>query len=319
MRESLQILVITASLLIGSVTIIFAYRLMRSYKLPYLSTYFYFLVFLFVFSIYGVLGSSILGFFLANTASGPESGQTVQLILIFLGIPFMILSWYMFYRFCRELTGHILTKIFTPVYFIIQALSFLGYGYLLIRILQFGEDLYDLTMRLLVTAYSVITALVVAGGLMQVLILSWRSKDRHARKTNHLMVYIYAVFFITQIVLLNFTLAYPLITLLFIFLMFSFHLIPIFFLNIFLDKNYVEPEITRSLDDLLARFVEKFGISKRETEIVELIFSGKSNQEISDSLFISLQTVKDHIHRIYLKTGVKNRVQLTNLIRMHNG
>jgi len=46
-----------------------------------------------------------------------------------------------------------------------------------------------------------------------------------------------------------------------------------------------------------------------------LICKGNSNQDISDSLFISLQTVKDHIHRIYLKTGVKNRVQLTNLIR----
>jgi DNA-binding CsgD family transcriptional regulator len=39
-----------------------------------------------------------------------------------------------------------------------------------------------------------------------------------------------------------------------------------------------------------------------------------TNQEISDSLFISVQTVKDHIYRIFLKTGVKNRVQLTNLL-----
>ncbi|MCK4751511.1 MAG: helix-turn-helix transcriptional regulator, partial [Bacteroidales bacterium] len=68
-------------------------------------------------------------------------------------------------------------------------------------------------------------------------------------------------------------------------------------------------------DQSLASFVSKFEISKRETEIVELICKGKSNQDISDSLFISLQTVKDHIYRIYLKTGVKNRVQLTNLIR----
>ena len=45
------------------------------------------------------------------------------------------------------------------------------------------------------------------------------------------------------------------------------------------------------------------------------ICSGKTNQQIADDLFISLQTVKDHIHHIYLKTGVKNRVQLTNLIR----
>ncbi|MDA3822091.1 MAG: LuxR C-terminal-related transcriptional regulator, partial [Bacteroidales bacterium] len=58
----------------------------------------------------------------------------------------------------------------------------------------------------------------------------------------------------------------------------------------------------------------KYEISKRETEIVELICKGMSNQEISNSLFISLQTVKDHVYRIFLKTGVKNRVQLTNLV-----
>ncbi len=318
MKESLQILVIASSLLIGSISIIFAFRLMRNYKLPYLSTYFYFLVFLFVFSIYGVLGSSILRFFLENSLTNPESAETIQLILIFLGVPFLILSWYMFYRFCRELTGHSLSVIFTPVYFITLALLFLGYGYLLFRILQFGEDLFDLTIRLLVIAYSVITALVVAAGLLQVSILSRKSADRQHRKANLLPVYMYTAFFTIQIVLLNFSLAYPLVSLLFIFLLFSFHVIPILFLNIFLDKNYIEPEISESFDKLLEYFVSKYGISKRETEIVELIFSGKSNQDISDSLFISLQTVKDHIHRIYLKTGVKNRVQLTNLIRVHD-
>jgi DNA-binding CsgD family transcriptional regulator len=31
-------------------------------------------------------------------------------------------------------------------------------------------------------------------------------------------------------------------------------------------------------------------------------------------LFISLQTVKDHTHRIYKKTGARNRVQLVNMV-----
>ena len=57
----------------------------------------------------------------------------------------------------------------------------------------------------------------------------------------------------------------------------------------------------------------KFGITKREREIIHLICEGNSNRDIRDQLFISLQSVKDHIYRIYQKTGVKNRVQLTNL------
>lgn len=58
---------------------------------------------------------------------------------------------------------------------------------------------------------------------------------------------------------------------------------------------------------------EAYGITEREKDIIRLICEGKSNKEIQDRLFISLQTVKDHVYRIYRKTGARNRVQLTNL------
>lgn len=60
-------------------------------------------------------------------------------------------------------------------------------------------------------------------------------------------------------------------------------------------------------------FCLKYEISRREAEIIREIQAGKSNRAIADTLFITLQTVKDHIHRIFTKTGVSNRVQLINL------
>jgi len=60
-------------------------------------------------------------------------------------------------------------------------------------------------------------------------------------------------------------------------------------------------------------FVHKYGISKRELEIIKLISEGKTNQNIADELFISIETVKDHNTNIFLKTNVKNRTQLTKL------
>jgi ATP/maltotriose-dependent transcriptional regulator MalT len=57
-------------------------------------------------------------------------------------------------------------------------------------------------------------------------------------------------------------------------------------------------------------------ITKREKEIVEQICQGKTNQQIADALFISLQTVKDHTHRIYCKIGINSRM---NLVQMVNG
>jgi len=62
-------------------------------------------------------------------------------------------------------------------------------------------------------------------------------------------------------------------------------------------------------DDLLSRW----GISRREGEIIELVSQGLSNQEIAGRLFISLSTVKKHLNNVFLKTGVSNRVQLVRL------
>ena len=69
---------------------------------------------------------------------------------------------------------------------------------------------------------------------------------------------------------------------------------------------------TKSLD--IDGLAEKYKITKREMEVIELISRGKTNKEIADLLFISVDTVKDHNYKIFQKTGVKNRIQLVNLI-----
>jgi DNA-binding NarL/FixJ family response regulator len=50
------------------------------------------------------------------------------------------------------------------------------------------------------------------------------------------------------------------------------------------------------------------GLSKRETEVMDLIATGHSNGEIARRLFLSEKTVKNHVNRIYAKLGVASRV-----------
>lgn len=50
-------------------------------------------------------------------------------------------------------------------------------------------------------------------------------------------------------------------------------------------------------------------LSERELEILRLIASGKSNQEISSSLFLAIGTVKKHTNNIYGKLGAGSRTQ----------
>jgi DNA-binding CsgD family transcriptional regulator len=51
-------------------------------------------------------------------------------------------------------------------------------------------------------------------------------------------------------------------------------------------------------------------LSDRELQVVELIASGLTNQEIADKLEISKRTVDNHISNILNKTATGNRVAL---------
>ncbi|MDL5599978.1 LuxR C-terminal-related transcriptional regulator [Bacillus subtilis] len=52
---------------------------------------------------------------------------------------------------------------------------------------------------------------------------------------------------------------------------------------------------------------DESSLSLRESQVLELIASGNSNQQIADKLFISLHTVKTHVRRIHAKLGVERR------------
>ena len=51
-------------------------------------------------------------------------------------------------------------------------------------------------------------------------------------------------------------------------------------------------------------------LSRREVEILELVSSGLSNQDISVKLGITNSTVKTHLRNIYLKTDQHTRANL---------
>ncbi|MEX5635949.1 response regulator [Parafrankia sp. FMc2] len=51
-------------------------------------------------------------------------------------------------------------------------------------------------------------------------------------------------------------------------------------------------------------------LTNRETEVVRLVATGLSNDEIAESLFLSPLTVKTHINRSMTKLGARDRAQL---------
>jgi len=61
--------------------------------------------------------------------------------------------------------------------------------------------------------------------------------------------------------------------------------------------------------------LQQFSISQREHEVILLLIKGKAYKEIASDLFISLSTVKSHVSNIYKKMDVRNRLELSNMIK----
>jgi DNA-binding CsgD family transcriptional regulator len=95
------------------------------------------------------------------------------------------------------------------------------------------------------------------------------------------------------------------------------NLLPLIFLKRLLSRVEIRENRRisgREYDQIYA----KYGITKREKEIIQLITSGKSNKETGEILYISVKTVKYHVYNIYRKLKIKNRIGLVNLIMKWN-
>ena len=95
------------------------------------------------------------------------------------------------------------------------------------------------------------------------------------------------------------------------------NLCPFIWLKFYFTKKNLPSSTAERRENILNKLCRKYHISKREKEIIELILTGKSNKEIEDSLFISFNTVKNHIYNIYQKFGVQSRSQLIHYITRH--
>ncbi|MSV35680.1 MAG: response regulator transcription factor [Bryobacterales bacterium] len=63
---------------------------------------------------------------------------------------------------------------------------------------------------------------------------------------------------------------------------------------------------------------ERSPLSAREREIVAFVAQGYKNKEMAEKMFISEQTVKNHLHNIFDKLGVSDRLELA-LYAIHKG
>jgi DNA-binding CsgD family transcriptional regulator len=86
----------------------------------------------------------------------------------------------------------------------------------------------------------------------------------------------------------------------------------------FFYKHSREQWQSKSIKDIhidLSILTTRFNLTKRERDVIALVFAGKTNKNMEKELFISSKTVKTHLYNIYRKFKVHNRLQLMNAIK----
>jgi DNA-binding CsgD family transcriptional regulator len=308
--------ILVISLVLGAAAISVAMKLQKRYRLAYLSSYLYFQIFIAVFGLYGLSGRLIARKMLIERGTSYQTVESIGHFFFFLGLPFFILAWYMFLRLCREMAGKSLSRRITQGYFLALAGVLIAYGtaLLLANISPFGNRQYAVLSAAQVYAAVAIEMVMLLSGIGY-LLTGKAADDPKARRALRNFGLAWLIAYGASLVLWAYSGQSDVFSAVPVFMFSLANLLPLLYWRSYLGRSFPAPSFQQTSPAAMEQFMVRYKITKREEEVIRELCSGKSNREISESLFISLQTVKDHVYRIYQKTDVRNRVQLINLIQ----
>jgi len=223
-----------------------------------------------------------------------DNVERVATLVFNMGAPFFVVSLTMLLFWAARVQKR--------AFVVLLAATVIGSALVTAAVLYTGQSPRD-AVRVALSSVALVACLVVAGTLAT-------GKQQIVKDKGSLLL----IALMSAAGLIHLTAYTPLSTLthydsVFVFYFYLFNTAMVVVYTYQATDELMQPQL--SLDD----FLIKHGISKREADILRGIYAGKTNQEIATTLFISLQTVKDHSSRIYQKTFVKNRGQLMTLVR----
>lgn len=314
----IEIILFTVTFIVSAalavIGIMIAYQLYQTHQKSILQILLYQQIFLISFFVYGIWGNIALHEILADLSLGSELKTKLTIFVPVIGIPFLVVSWFMLIRFAFILNGFKESKRFPLLYFpLLFAIVFVFSVLINNDVIKIGEQPDQFIIRIIAGINFLIHIIFLIPFLNE-------KKNKPLTKEIRFMkkqAFLYLLGVVVYSVVLSFYDYFGSVTVCFsILILFAVSiLIPVILkLNV---KTQLIPKATHNID--FNNFCNLYEISKREAEIILEICTGKSNKDISEKLFISLQTVKDHNYRIYSKLGVKTRGQLTNLVREKTG
>lgn len=292
-----------------------AWRLSKLYRVRFLKDYFHFVL---AFTGYGFLNFTGQ-VFLTNTFPASSFDRTIGDLIVFtLAIPLLALWLYYYLLFVTRMCLVNLPKNFKIGYWIVNAILILS-NFWAIHVLT---DTGDKQATQLILSWKVPVYLAVFFGASLVpFVFSKRIPSGFGKVFARVISGFYIIGFACLVVFgdmvrLSFY-ADRFLYLAFISSIYFFiNIPPLVYVSYSLKRHFNDISCSREADDdSLMEFASEFKLNRREREVMGFIVQGMSNEEIAAALYISPQTVKNNVSAIYRKTGVKNRVQLGNVLR----
>lgn len=301
-------------LAIGLAAIYISYRLIRRYRFRFLHYYFYNVVFSIVFAFINYIGKMFVHMGLGQSQSW-DFHVTADIIISCLVLPAAIAALYMMICWIMEFLGRTIPRRFKLAFWLIQTLFVLVD--LIAAKIYLDTGAFESINLIFSTLEKIQLLIVIIAHLYLVLVgKSLENKAGRQLAINVGLINLICVtaalgaYFFIFIYIKSFLVLFSLYALSHI----SIDIFPLLYLKWFLGKHHAEMGFSSTVHGI-ERFFNEYKITEREQSIIGLMLKGKTNDEIGDELFISTKTVKNNISYIYQKTKVKNRIQLTNLVR----
>jgi DNA-binding CsgD family transcriptional regulator len=303
--STLFVIINFAAVLIGVCTIIIAYKMSRNYGYPYINNFFYFVVFSVIAGFFDWTVFNLIIFSIPNITI-ELANKIYHIFWDIIGFPASLAALYFLAQSMTEISDIKMKKRDKALIIaVLFAFSLTGFLHLVFENNSTKSNLGILNYKL----YSLIIPLI----QLSILIFGYikcRTKNIVIGKFILLLLAGYIVWYI-----IPFLPAFRNMWGAKIALYYTALLIPTLYLYFYLKGTALSFKLDETNYEKLEVFLIQYDFTDRERDIIKLLYEGKSNKGIEEELFISMQTVKNYVSRIYKKLNVKNRLELVNFLR----
>ena len=312
-----QVLIVTFVLCLGLTvaTVLVSRQLLSTYASEFLRHHFYYLAAVHAFAFYGLWGQILTRGVLAAVDTERAVVNLVAVFVPVLGVPFLFVSWAMLVNMAGSMFGKAIKPKWHAVHIVVFGLLLLGALTAVARLQAEPASPLDILGFIEAAAMIGVELLYFSAFL----VLVWRFRVVAEGDKRRVLLVFSALLcgaFVARSLLAALVLVDIRLGALGLLAFHGSNLPALLYLRANADRVFAPVKAEHATKQGMEHVLDHYGVTKRERQIVQKICLGKTNKQIAEELFISLQTVKDHTHRIYSKIGVNSRVQLVQMMNV---